>query len=57
MKRKIPVIVVSGFLGSGKTTFLRYLLRESNKKFGLIINEFGDVGIDGHRVKYRKKMA
>ena len=32
MKKKIPVIVVSGFLGSGKTTFLRYLLKESNKK-------------------------
>ncbi len=51
MKRKIPVIVVSGFLGSGKTTFLRYLLKESNKKFGLIINEFGDVGIDGDLIK------
>ena len=47
MNKRIPVIVISGFLGSGKTTFLRYLLRESNKKFGLIINEFGDVGIDG----------
>ena len=51
MNRKIPVIVISGFLGSGKTTLLRYLLRESNKKFGLIINEFGDVGIDGDLVK------
>ena len=51
MKRKIPVIVLSGFLGSGKTTFLRYLLKESNKKFGLIINEFGDVGIDGDLIK------
>jgi len=51
MIRKIPVIVVSGFLGSGKTTFLRYLLKESNKKFGLIINEFGDVGIDGDLIK------
>ena len=51
MKKKIPVIVVSGFLGSGKTTFLRYLLKESNKKFGLIINEFGDVGIDGDLIK------
>ena len=49
--KKIPVIVVSGFLGSGKTTFLRYLLKESNKKFGLIINEFGDVGIDGDLIK------
>ena len=51
MKKKIPVIIVSGFLGSGKTTFLRYLLKESNKKFGLIINEFGDVGIDGDLIK------
>ena len=51
MKKKIPVIVVSGFLGSGKTTFLRYLLNKSNKKFGLIINEFGDVGIDGDLIK------
>ena len=51
MKKRIPVIVISGFLGSGKTTFLRYLLRESNKKFGLIINEFGDVGIDGDLIK------
>jgi len=51
MRKKIPVIVVSGFLGSGKTTFLRYLLKESNKKFGLIINEFGDVGIDGDLIK------
>ena len=51
MKKKLPVIVVSGFLGSGKTTFLRFLLKESNKKFGLIINEFGDVGIDGDLIK------
>ena len=51
MKKKIPVIIVSGFLGSGKTTFLRYLLNESKKKFGLIINEFGDVGIDGDLIK------
>ena len=51
MKKRIPVIVVSGFLGSGKTTFLRYLLKEGNKKFGLIINEFGEVGIDGDLIK------
>jgi len=51
MNKRIPVIIISGFLGSGKTTFLRYLLRESNKKFGLIINEFGDVGIDGDLIK------
>ena len=51
MKKKLPIIVVSGFLGSGKTTFIRYLLKKSKKKFGLIINEFGDVGIDGALLK------
>ena len=51
MNIRIPVIVVSGFLGSGKTTFLRYLLKNSKKKFGLLINEFGDVGIDGDLIK------
>ena len=48
---RIPVIVVSGFLGSGKTTFLRYLIKNTNKKFGLLINEFGEVGIDGDLIK------
>jgi len=47
MPSRIPVIVVSGFLGSGKTTFLKYLIEKTNKRFGLIINEFGDIGIDG----------
>ena len=51
MPKRIPVIVVSGFLGSGKTTFLRYLLEKSNKKLGLLINEFGDIGIDGDLLK------
>ena len=51
MPQKVPVIVVSGFLGSGKTTFLRYLINKSNKKFGFLINEFGDVGIDGDLIK------
>ena len=51
VNKRLPVIVVSGFLGSGKTTFLRYLLKESKKNFGLIINEFGDVGIDSSLLK------
>ena len=46
MPSRIPVIVVSGFLGSGKTTFLKYLIENTKKKFGLLINEFGDIGID-----------
>ena len=51
MLTRIPVIVVSGFLGSGKTTFLKYLIEKTNKKFGLLINEFGDIGIDGDLLK------
>ena len=51
MSSRIPVIVVSGFLGSGKTTFLKYLIEKTNKRFGLLINEFGDIGIDGDLLK------
>ena len=51
MLSRIPVIVVSGFLGSGKTTFLKYLIENTNKRFGLLINEFGDIGIDGDLLK------
>lgn len=43
----IELFLVSGFLGSGKTTFLRNVLEgEDNKKIGVIINEFGSVSID-----------
>ena len=51
MLKRIPVIIVSGFLGSGKTTFLRYIIENANKNIALIINEFGDVGIDGDLIK------
>ncbi|HEY3373014.1 MAG TPA: GTP-binding protein [Prolixibacteraceae bacterium] len=47
VKPKIPVLIVTGFLGAGKTTFINRVL-EQNKgiKIGLIENEFGDVSID-----------
>ena len=51
MQSRIPVIVVSGFLGSGKTTFLKYLIEKTKKRFGLLINEFGDISIDGDLLK------
>lgn len=46
--QKIPVTVVTGFLGAGKTTMIRHLLAQSNgRRLALIVNEFGDVGVDG----------
>jgi cobalamin biosynthesis protein CobW len=50
--QKIPATVVTGFLGAGKTTLIRNLLETANgKRIALIINEFGDVGIDGEVLK------
>jgi G3E family GTPase len=46
-KHKIPVLIVTGFLGSGKTTFINHLLKWNRSvKIALIENEFGDVSID-----------
>ena len=44
---KIPATVITGFLGAGKTTLVRNLLENANgRRIALIINEFGDLGID-----------
>lgn len=43
---RLPVTVVTGFLGAGKTTLLRHLLLHSGQRLAVIVNEFGDVGID-----------
>jgi len=44
---KIPVTVITGFLGAGKTTLVRHLLSHAKgKRIALIINEFGDLGVD-----------
>lgn len=45
---KIPVTILTGFLGAGKTTLLNNIIRKySDKRFAVIENEFGEVGIDG----------
>lgn len=50
--RKIPVTIVTGFLGSGKTTLLRHILQHaSGKRIAVIVNEFGELGIDGEILK------
>lgn len=52
MPQKIPATVVTGFLGAGKTTLIRHMLQNANgKKIALIINEFGDLGVDGDILK------
>ena len=48
MAQKIPATIITGFLGAGKTTLIRHLLQNAaNRRIALIINEFGDVGVDG----------
>ncbi|MFN8831594.1 MAG: cobalamin biosynthesis protein CobW [Labrys sp. (in: a-proteobacteria)] len=45
---KTPCTIVTGFLGAGKTTMIRHLLENANgRRLALIVNEFGDVGVDG----------
>ena len=49
---KVPVTVVTGFLGSGKTTLIQHLLANANgKKLAVLVNEFGDLGVDGDILK------
>jgi G3E family GTPase len=51
MPDKIPVTVVTGYLGAGKTTLLNRILTEPHgKRFAVIVNEFGEIGIDNDLV-------
>ena len=50
--RKIPATVITGFLGAGKTTLIRHLLAHAQgRRIALIVNEFGDVGVDAEILK------
>ncbi|PIL21479.1 CobW [Puniceibacterium antarcticum] len=49
---KLPVTVITGFLGSGKTTLVRQLMQNpGGRRLAVIVNEFGDVGVDGEILK------
>ena len=51
MSDKIPVTVLTGYLGAGKTTLLNRILTEPHgKRFAVIVNEFGEIGIDNDLV-------
>ena len=49
---RVPCTVVTGFLGAGKTTLIRHVLENAGgRRLAIIVNEFGDVGIDGEILK------
>ncbi|WP_284164675.1 cobalamin biosynthesis protein CobW [Frigidibacter sp. SD6-1] len=50
--QKIPVTVITGFLGAGKTTLIRHLMQNpQGKRLAVLVNEFGTVGVDGDILK------
>ena len=52
MAAKIPVTVITGFLGSGKTTLIRHLLQNNEgRRIAVLVNEFGELGIDGDLIR------
>lgn len=52
MATKIPVTVITGFLGSGKTTLIRHLLQNNQGiRIAVVVNEFGELGIDGELLR------
>ncbi|MFQ6017645.1 MAG: cobalamin biosynthesis protein CobW [Kiloniellaceae bacterium] len=49
---KLPATVITGFLGAGKTSMIRHLLETAGgRRLALVINEFGDLGVDGEILK------
>ncbi|OAB59931.1 cobalamin biosynthesis protein CobW [Phormidium willei BDU 130791] len=52
MPAKLPVTVITGFLGAGKTTLIRHLLQHNQgRRIAVLVNEFGEVGIDGELLR------
>jgi G3E family GTPase len=51
MQNRTPLALITGSLGSGKTTLLKRIIRASNSKLAVLINEFGEIGIDGRIIK------
>ena len=51
MDKRIPVTVLTGYLGAGKTTLLNRILSEHHgRRYAVIVNEFGEIGIDNELI-------
>src|SRR3989338_5859434 len=50
---KTPIAIISGYLGSGKTTLLKRIIENLDRKFAILMNEFGEVSIDAQIIKGR----
>jgi len=48
---KTPITIITGYLGSGKTTLLKNILKNAQQKLAVIMNEFGEINIDGQLIK------
>ena len=48
---KTPIAIISGYLGSGKTTLLKRIIENLDRKFAILMNEFGEVSIDSQIIK------
>lgn len=55
-KKKIPVVLITGYLGSGKTTLLNELLLQEKRKVALIVNDMGSINIDARLLKQDQVM-
>lgn len=51
MKKKMPVILITGYLGSGKTTLLNELLRQEKRHVALVVNDMGSINVDANLLK------
>ncbi len=50
-ENKIPITLITGYLGSGKTSLLLHIIAKANRKLAILVNEFGELGIDGEVIK------
>ncbi len=44
--RKVPIVIITGYLGSGKTTLMQNILKQEKRKIALIVNDIGSINID-----------